>query len=35
MILSEALRWNASDASKGYVLSVVDDKSEDEDPATV
>ena len=31
-ILSEALRWNASDASKGYVLSVVDDKSEDEDP---
>ena len=31
VILSEALRWNASDASKGYVLSVVDDKSEDED----
>ena len=35
VILSEALRWNASDASKGYVLSVVDDKSEDEDPPRV
>ncbi len=35
VILSEALRWNASDASKGYVLSVVDDKSEDEDPPGV